>query len=133
MVPAMKYLCLAYYDVKKLDALTPEQLEAIESKCPPHDEALRATGKLLAQASLGMPSSGASIRPLGGKPSMSDGPFIETHEQIGGMFIIEASSLAEALMAASKHPAAHLGESVGWGIEVRPIEFIEEYPAKSSD
>jgi hypothetical protein len=127
----MKYLCLAYYDVAKLDALTPEQMAALESQCPPHDEALRATGKLVMQGSLGLPQSGASIRPAKGAPLMTDGPFIETHEQIGGMFILEASSLAEALQAASKHPAARVGAEVGWGVEVRPIEFLEDYATSS--
>jgi hypothetical protein len=126
----MKYLCLAYYDVPKLNALSPDEMKALESQCPQHDEQLRATGKVLMQGSLGMPESGASIRPRGGKPSTTDGPFIETHEQIGGMFILEADSLAEALAIAGKHPAARIGEKVGWGIEVRPIEFLEEYAVK---
>jgi hypothetical protein len=128
----MKYLCLAYYDQTKFDALSAEEMAALESKCPPYDEALRATGKLIMQGSLGLPSSGASIRPWQGKPSMTDGPFIETKEQIGGMFMLEANSLADALIAASNHPAARLGEKVGWGIEVRPIEALEDYSAKSS-
>jgi hypothetical protein len=129
---AMKYLCLAYYDTAKLSALTAEQMTALESQCPPHDAALRATGKLLMQGSLGAPESAASIRPSGGRPSMSDGPFIETNEQIGGMFIIEAGTLSEALAIASQHPAARVGGEVGWGIEVRPIEQLVEYAAKSA-
>jgi len=44
---------------------------------------------------------------------------------VGGFFIIEARDLNEAIRVASKHPAAHLGEQVGWGIEVRPIETYE--------
>lgn len=40
---------------------------------------------------------------------------------MGGLFIIEARDLNEAIMVASKHPAAHMGEEVGWGIEVRPV------------
>ena len=126
----MKYLCLAYYDVSKLTALSAEELQALESRCPQHDAALRATGKVLMQGSLGMPDSGASIRPRAGTPSATDGPFIETHEQIGGMFILEAASLSEAVQVASKHPAALLGEEVGWGIEIRPIEFLEDHAAK---
>ncbi len=128
----MKYLCLAYYDQAKLDALSEQDMAALEAQCPPLDERLRATGQLVMQASLGLPSSGASIRPWKGKPSMSDGPFTETKEQIGGLFIIEASPLADALIVASSHPAARLGEAVGWGLEVRPIETLEEYEVKPS-
>src|SRR5689334_20739645 len=127
----MKYLCLAYYDQPKLEALAPEEMAALEAQCTQYDEALRATGHLLMQGSLGLPETAASIRPSHGKPSMTDGPFIETKEQIGGMFMIEAKSLAEALKVASNHPAARLGEAVGWGIEVRPIEHLEEYAADS--
>jgi hypothetical protein len=122
----MKYLCLAYYDEKAFDALLKAELDAIVSKCPEYDEALRASGHLVVQASLGSPRMSAAVRPKGGKPSVTDGPFIETKEQVGGFFIIEARDLDEAIRVASTHPAAHLGERVGWGIEVRPIEGFEQ-------
>jgi hypothetical protein len=127
----MKYLCLAYYDTVKLKSLTQEQLDELEAQCPKHDEALRATGQLLMQSSLADPGAGASMRPWKGKPVMIDGPFLDTKEQIGGLFIIEAKSLADALKVASNHPAARLGEAAGWGVEIRPIEFLEEYAANS--
>lgn len=129
----MKYLCLAYYDVVKLEAVSEQEMAALESQCPSYDEALRATGKLVMQGSLGPPEAAASIRPRKGKCSMTDGPFTEAKEQIGGLFILEAKSLADALEAASNHPAARLGEAVGWGIEVRPFEFLEDYSASSGD
>ena len=121
----MKYLCLAYYDEKAFDALSEAELDAIVSKCPPYDEALRSSGQLIAQASLGSPRATTTLRPRNGKPSVTDGPFVETKEQVGGFFIIEARDLNEAIRVASKHPAASLGEQVGWGIEVRPIERYE--------
>jgi hypothetical protein len=121
----MKYLCLAYYDEKAFDAMSKPALDAIVSKCPPYDEALRASGHLVVQASLGSPRATTTVRPRKGKPSVTDGPFIETKEQVGGFFIIEARDLNEAIRVASKHPAANLGEQVGWAIEVRPIEGYE--------
>ena len=121
----MKYLCLAYYDAAKFDALSPDERKALVSQCPPLDAALRATGKVHLHGSLGLPTAGVAIRPKDGKATMTDGPFIETKEQIGGMFIIEAESLEEAVAIASKHPAATLGEAVGWGIEVRPVKTVE--------
>ena len=57
---------------------------------------------------------------------VTDGPFAETKEQVGGFFIIEAQDLEDAVRVASKHPAALLGEQAGWGIEVRPIEMFEQ-------
>jgi hypothetical protein len=127
----MKYLCLAYYDEKAFDALSKAELEAIVSKCPPHDEALRKSGHLIMQASLGLART--SVRPRNGQPSVTDGPFAETKEQVGGFFIIEARDLNEAIRVASKHPAAHLGEQVGWGIEVRPIEGFQQQSYEEKD
>jgi hypothetical protein len=118
----MKYLCLAYYDVRAFEALSRAELDAIVGKCPAYDDALRASGHLLVQASLGPARATTTVRPRNGKPSVTDGPYVETKEQVGGFFIIEARDLNEAIRVASKHPAGNLGEQVGWGIEVRPIE-----------
>jgi hypothetical protein len=120
----MKFLCLAYYNEKKFDALPKEEVGAIVRECQAHDEALRKSGHLIAVASLAPPRTTTSVRPRNGKPSVTDGPFAETKEQIGAFFIIEARDLNEATEVASQHPAAHLGEHVGWGIEVRPIDYF---------
>jgi hypothetical protein len=119
----MRYLCLAYYDEKRFDALPKPEVDALVRKCKAHDQELHDSGHLVLVASLGPTRSSTSIRPRGGKPWMTDGPFAETKEQIGSFFILEANDLNEAIRVASKHPAAHLGEQVGWGIEVRPIEM----------
>ena len=66
------------------------------------------------------------MRPRKGKVSITDGPFTETKEQIGSFFIVEAADLDEAVRVASNHPVAHLGEQVGWGLEVRPIDMFEQ-------
>ena len=123
----MKYLCLAYYEDKKFEALSKAEVNAIVSQCQPYDEALRASGHLVVSASLEKPvGATTSLRPRNGKVSVTDGPFAETKEQVGGFFIIEARDLNEAIRVASHHPAAHLGERLGWGIEVRPINMFEQ-------
>jgi hypothetical protein len=122
----MKYLCLAYYDATKFAELPKTELDALVNDCKSRDEELRTSGHLIMVASLADPRSSASIRPNQGKPSITDGPFAETKEQVGAFFLIEARDLNEAIRVASKHPAAQLGEQVGWGIEVRPIEFLEQ-------
>jgi hypothetical protein len=122
----MKYLCLGYYDEKKSDALPRDELDAIVSKCRPHDEALRNSGHLVLVASLAAPGASKSIRPKDGKPSFSEGPYAEAKEQIGAFFIIEAADADEAVRIASGHPAANLGEQIGWGIEVRPIDYFDQ-------
>jgi hypothetical protein len=122
----MKFLCLAYYDEKKYEAMPKAEFEAIVGQCPAYDAALRKTGQLVVSASLGSPKESTTLRPKSGKVSVTDGPFAEAKELVGGFFIIEAGDLKEAVAVASNHPAAHLGEQMGWGIEVRPIEFFEQ-------
>jgi hypothetical protein len=121
----MKYLCLAYYDEKAFEALSKPEFDAIVGKCPAYDDALRRSGRLVVQASLGSPRATTVLRPKNGKPLVTDGPYVETKEQVGGFFIIEAADLDEAIRVASNHPAANLGERAGWAVEIRPIEGYE--------
>lgn len=118
----MKYLCLAYYNEKLFDGLSDAERQEVVRNCPIHDAELHATGRVIAVASLAATKDSVSIRPRKGRPFVTDGPFAESKETIGSFFIIEAADMDEAVQVASKHPAAVLGEKVGWGIEVRPIE-----------
>jgi len=115
----MKYLCLAYGIQKEMEALSKSEFEALLAKCRVHDEELKKSGHLVSGQSLEW--TAMSIRRKNGKVVVTDGPFVETKEQIGGLVVIEAKDLNEAVRIASLHPAAHLGEGQGWGIEVRPI------------
>jgi hypothetical protein len=124
----MKYLVLAYYDERKFNALTDAERQAIVSGCPPRDAALRDSGHLEMVASLAEPSDSVSVRPRNGKPVVTDGPYMETNEVLGSFFLIEAADMDEAVRIASLHPAANLGEQVGWGIEVRRIDFCLHTP-----
>lgn len=119
----MKYLGLAYFTPEKFAAMSPGDIEALESQCPALDEKMRATGKLLVSASLGDSSGWRTLRPRGGKTHVTDGPYAEAKEVVGGLFIIEADSLDEALRIASMHPAAQLGEEGGWAVELIPMDF----------
>ena len=126
----MKFLCLAYYDPAATAALPEEELASIVRQCPPLDEALRATGRLVAQASLGEPGSTRVIRTRRSrKLHVTDGPFTESKELVGGFFIIEAADMDDAVRIASLHPAAQLGDETGWAVEVWPIERFMEYGA----
>ena len=110
----MKFLCLAYYDEAGFNALSEEQRRDLVSKCPPYDADLRKTGRLLMSASLQESKDTICIRPKSGKPTFTDGPFTEAKE------------MEEAMRIASNHPAAHLGEHVGWAVEVRPIGIYRD-------
>jgi len=115
----MKYLCLAYGDQKKMEALTKAQFEALVAKCKPLDDELRRTGQMTMVESLEWATT--TIRTRGGKRIVTDGPFVESKEKVGGLFVIEAKDLNDAIRVASLHPAAQMGEEGGWGLEVRPI------------
>jgi hypothetical protein len=123
----LKYLCLANYKPADMSALSPEDRQALVSQCPAKDAQLKATGQLRLSASLGGPGAVIRLQPRGGKTKVTDGPFAETKELVGGFFIIEAADRDEAVRLASMHPAATLGEHVGWEIEMHPIGFFEQY------
>ena len=115
----MKYLCLAYGDPRTMESLTKAEFEALVARCRVHDEELKKSGHLVLTESLEWATT--TILPRSGKAVTTDGPFVETKEKVGGLFVIEARDMNEAIRVASLHPAAHLGENLGWGIEVRPI------------
>ncbi len=122
----MKYLGLAYYNPDKFTAMAPADVQALVSQCPALDEKMRATGKVLVAASLAEPKDWVTLRPRGGKPQITDGPFAEAKEMVGGLFIIEAADRDEALRLASMHPAAQLGEAGGWAVELIPMGFFQQ-------
>lgn len=122
----MKYLGLAYFTPDKFAAMSPGDVEALVSQCPALDEKMRATGKVLVSASLGDLEGWRTLRPQAGKTQVSDGPYTESKEVVGGLFIIEADSHDEALRIASLHPAATLGEAGGWAVELIPMDFYLE-------
>ncbi len=119
----MKYLGLAYFTPEKFAAMAPDDVKALVSQCPPLDEQMRATGKVLVSASLGDLENWRTLRPRSGKTHVSDGPYTESKEVVGGLFIIEADTQEEALRIASMHPAATLGEAGGWAVELIPMDF----------
>lgn len=117
----MKFLCLGYLDINTFDAAPESVREEVMTKCFAQCIPFRATGQVVEEDALQATSRAKSIRPRGGKPTVTDGPFIETKEQLGSFFIVEADSIDEAVAIASLHPAAIFGEEYGFGIEVRPI------------
>ena len=112
----MKYLCMIFFDEKKLDALSKQEYLALVNESLAYDDGLRNSGHLLANQALQSVHAATTIRPRGGKMAIIDGPFAETKEQIGGFVLITARDLNEAVQLATGIPAIRLG-----GVEVRPI------------
>ncbi|MDR7333309.1 YciI family protein [Roseateles asaccharophilus] len=119
----MKYLGLAFYTPEKFAAMAPDDVQKLVGQCPALDEKMRATGKVLVAASLADLDRWKTLRPRGGTTFISDGPYTETKEVVGGLFIIEADSDEEAQRLASLHPAAQLGEEGGWAVQLIPMDF----------
>ena len=113
----MKYLCLAYEEESKLNALSKSEWDALRSETLTYLEELRRRGYIIAVEALQSTSTATTVRVREGKVLLRDGPFAETKEQLGGFFLIKAHDLNEAIQVASRWPSARLGS-----IEVRPIE-----------
>jgi hypothetical protein len=113
----MKYLCLAYEEESKLNALSKSEWDALRNETLSYVEELQRRGYILAVEALQSTSTATTVRVREGKLSLKDGPFAETKEQLGGFFLIKAQDLNEAIQVASRWPSARLGS-----IEVRPIE-----------
>jgi hypothetical protein len=115
----MKYLCLVILDEKKLDELSKKEAGALDDESLAYDDELRRSGHFLAAQALQPVHAATTVRVRNGKVSVTDGPFAETNEQVGGFILIEARDLNEAIHVASKLPVARLG-----AIEIRPIKEL---------
>lgn len=113
----MKYLCLAWEEERIFDEMSAAEWQALRQETLDYVESMRAAGTLLDARPLKGAGTGATVRVRDGARSVTDGPFIETKELIGGFFLIEAESLEAAVEIAAKWPSARLG-----AIEVRPLE-----------
>jgi hypothetical protein len=113
----MKYVCLAYEAETKLNCLSKAEWEALRAETLAYVEKLRTMGVLLAAEPLQTIRTAATVRVRQGKVSITDGPFAETKETLGGFFILKVSSRDEALKIAATWPSARIGS-----IEVRPLE-----------
>lgn len=116
----MKYLCLVYHDEKQIDALPESEYAVIVSDVLDYREELRQSGHYIASNALEYVNAATTIRVRSGKVSITDGPFAEAREQLGGFYLIEAMDLNDAIRVASKMPPARLG-----AIEVRPIKEFD--------
>jgi len=113
----MKFLMLVCWDAKKMDAQTePDPSDTPNAESFPWLDDLQAQGRWITGDQLAPPRRARSVRVRDGKPIVTDGPFVETKEAVGGFDIIECRSLEEAVEIAAKHPVARTGT-----IEVRPL------------
>jgi hypothetical protein len=113
----MKYLCLAYEEEKTLNELSGREWAALRQETLAYVEDLRRKGYLVSAEPLQSVRTASTVRVRNGKVAITDGPFAETKESLGGFFLINARDLNEAISVASKWPSARFGS-----IEVRPVD-----------
>lgn len=116
----MKYMMLVYMDEK---AMTDAEREQCYVKSAQLTQELNAKGKFLAASPLHSVATATSVRVREGKRLVTDGPFAETREQLGGFYLIDAKDLDEAITIAERIPPATLGT-----IEIRPVMEISGLP-----
>ena len=120
----MKYMLLIYGDERALSE-TERQACYAESSRLAHD--LHSSGQYLAANPLQPTTTATSVRVRNGKPVVTDGPYAETKEQLGGYFLIEARDLQQAVAVAARIPMARKGT-----IEIRPVVEIADLPDRSA-
>ncbi len=123
----MKFVCLGYYEPDKFDAMPESTAHAMFDECFAYDDILRANGHFTSGEALQPANTAKSIRSKNGKVVVTDGPFVETKEIIGGILILEARDIDQAVQLMSKHPGAKWGSS--W--EIRPAADLSEMVSAS--
>lgn len=117
----MKYLCLIYIDEKRLQQADAAHVTAVENACLEHVEELRQNGQFIASERLASVQMATTVRHRKDGLSVTDGPFAETKEQLGGFYLIEARDLNEAIRIAGSIPPGEFG-----CVEVRPLAPLGE-------
>lgn len=112
----MKYICLGYIEDGKWESLTEEQRNAMMEECFAYDDVLRRGGHFAGGEALQSARQAVTLRWRDGKVVVTDGPYAETKEQLGGILILEANDLNHAIQLMSRHPGVRLGGP----FEIRP-------------
>jgi hypothetical protein len=115
----MKYLCLIYEDETVWQRMPKPEVQKLYAEYAAFKDHIKETGQLVGCNPLEPTPTAITVRVRNGAVSITDGPFAETKEQLGGYFLIEARELNDAIQVASRIPSARTGS-----IEVRPIREV---------
>jgi hypothetical protein len=116
MEAQMKYMLLIYDEEKAWGKMSESERQQIYGEYGQLTEQVKSTGQYIGGSQLHPTSAATSVRVRNGKRLLTDGPFAETREQLGGYYLVDARDLDEAIGIASRIPSARLGT-----IEVRPV------------
>jgi hypothetical protein len=117
----MKYICFGYYDEKGWANVPEQKQQSMMDECFAYDDVLRKNGNFAGAEALQSSRNAATLRYKDGKVTVTDGPYAETKEQIGGILILEAKDLNDAIRIMSSHPGVKVGP-----FEIRPAGNLSE-------
>lgn len=125
----MKFVCFGHLDVEKWGALAADRQMALIDACFAYDDQLKRNGNWAGGEGLQGPNAARTLRLQSGKVKVTDGPYAESKELLGGLLIIEARDLDQAVQLISNHPGMNMGP---W--EIRPAadmtQMIRESEAR---
>jgi hypothetical protein len=119
----MKFMLIVHHDEEAFSKIEKDKRQQMLAESIELTHQLHAAGQYLSASPLQPAATAVMVRVREGKPLVTDGPFIETREQIAGYFLVNARNLNEAVSIASKVPGARIGT-----VEVRPLIEIEGLP-----
>ena len=119
----MKYICLGYLEPGKFENMSEGERNTVLDECFSYNDELRKNGHLLAEEPLQPTNMAVTLNWKNGKVAVTDGPYAETKEQLGGIQVLEARDLNHAIQLISQSPGLRLGCGI---IEIRPAADIGE-------
>ena len=124
----MKFVCLGYIDQNAFARIPQEDVQQMMEECFAYDDELRRGGHFVAGEALDSARNAVTLRTTNGELQVTDGPYAETKEQLGGILLLEARDLNHAIALMSKHPGVRMGP-----FEIRPAhEAINQLIAERS-
>jgi hypothetical protein len=117
----VKFICFGYIQPGKFEHLTEDERHGMLDECFDYDDGLRANGHFAAGEALQPPTSARTLRWTNGKVLVTDGPYAETKEQVGGILVLDARDLNHAIQLISRHPGVKYGP---W--EIRPAADLNQ-------
>jgi hypothetical protein len=122
----MKYACLGYYNEKSFLALPQAEQDTLVQACFAYDDHLKKAGHFADGLALRGANTAMTVRGARGKAVVTDGPYAETKEVLGGILVLEATDLNQAVQIMSKHPGLAFGF-----FEIRPLDEVITARAKT--
>ena len=116
----MKFVVLGFHDEKRFYEIPPADAERMMEECFTYDDILRRGGHFLGGEALGSARNAVTLRMQKGEVAVTDGPFVETKETLGGILLLEARDLIHAIELISKHPGVRMGAA----FEIRPANEV---------